>query len=308
MRRLVPVTALGGALALAVAMVLPAVPAGAGTGGAQVPLAGTGAPQTGAFSASGGADATQVEFPTQGVESGTVPFPGQIVDRSLSTGVGPGASVQSGQKAKSNPVCVNGFEGLNLYQQRYARGGNQFAVEPPDQGLCVGGGYVLEAVNYVLNVYNSSGGSLLPDNPATNIVAGFPRDVGHAVDLNSFFGYPPAINRTTGRYGEFVTDPSCLYDAATQRWFVAALTLDVNPANGAFTTTNHILQALRAAGAWHLDDHRWPRADGVGELPLGWSPGVVLDLHWSLVHHADVRSVPPPIGAADRARPRRPGA
>ena len=50
------------------------------------------------------------------------------------------------------------------------------------------------------------------------------------------------------------------------------------------------LQALRAAGAWHLDDHRWPRADGVGELPLGWPPGVVLDLHWSLVHHADVRS------------------
>ena len=64
------------------------------------------------------------------------------------------------------------------------------------------------------------------------------------------------------------------------------------------------LQALRAAGAWHLDDYRWPRADGVGELPLGWPPGVVLDLHWSLVHHADVRARfhLPPEQLIDRGR------
>ena len=104
----------------------------------------------------------------------------------------------SGKKAKSNPQFVTGFEGLNFYQQRYARGGNQFSVEPPDQGMCVGNGYVVEAVNDVFNVYNTSGQSVLPDNTATNIVGGFPRNVNHAVDLNSFYGYPPAINRSTG--------------------------------------------------------------------------------------------------------------
>ena len=45
------------------------------------------------------------------------------------------------------------------------------------------------------------GHSVLPDNTATNIVSGFPTDVDHAVDLNSFFGYAPAINRTTGVRG-----------------------------------------------------------------------------------------------------------
>jgi hypothetical protein len=210
----------------------------------QIPIAGTTAPQTGAFTPSGINDLTQAEFPGQADdESGPGPYPGTIVNRSLSTGTGNGASVNSGKKAKSNPQFISGFEGLNFYQQRYARGGNQFSVEPPDQGMCAGNGYVLEAVNDVLNVFNTSGQSVLPDNTATNIVGGFPRNVNHAVDLNSFFGYPPAINRSTGVRGQFVTDPSCLYDAQTQRWFVVVLTLETFP-NGAFTTVNHLDTAV----------------------------------------------------------------
>src|SRR5205823_7206675 len=147
------------------------------------------------------------------------------------------------------------FEGLNFYQQRYARGGNQFSVEPPDQGLCAGNGFELEAVNDVLNVFNSAGQSVLPDNTAANIVLGFPRNVNHAVDLNSFYGYAPAINRTTGVRGPFVTDPSCLYDAATQRFFVVVLTLNTFP-NGAFTTVNHldiaVSQTSDPTGGWNI--------------------------------------------------------
>src|SRR6185369_15442084 len=207
----------------------------------QIPIAGTTAPQTGAFTPSGINDLTQAEFPGQADdESGPGPYPGTIVNRSLSTGTGNGVSVNSGKKAKSNPQFVSGFEGLNFYQQRYARGGNQFSVEPPDQGMCAGNGYVLEAVNDVLNVFNTSGQSVLPDNTATNIVGGFPRNVNHAVDLNSFYGYPPAIDRSTGIRGQFVTDPSCIYDAATQRFFVVVLTLEVVPTTGAFTTANHL--------------------------------------------------------------------
>jgi hypothetical protein len=223
----------------------------------QIPMAGTTAPQTGAFTPSGTNDLTQAEFPGQAdTETGPGPYPGTIVNRSLSTGTGNGVSVNSGKKAKSNPQFVSGFEGLNFYQQRYARGGNQFSVEPPDQGMCAGNGYILEAVNDVLNIFNASGQSLLPDNTSTNVVSGFPRNVNHAVDLNSFYGYPPAINRSTGIRGQFVTDPSCLYDQPTQRWFVVALTLEVVPTTGAFTHVNHldlaVSQTSNPTGSWNI--------------------------------------------------------
>lgn len=223
----------------------------------QVPIAGTSSPQTGGYTSSGSNDVTQAEFPGQIDEpdGSPGPYPGIIVNRSLSKGTGNSVSVNSGKKAKSNPIFQSGFEGLNLYQQRYARGGNQFTVEPPDQGLCVGNGYVVEAVNDVLNVFNTSGQSVLPNNTATNVVAGFPRNVNHAVDLNSFFGYAPAINRSTGVRAQFVTDPSCLYDAATQRFFVVVLTLETHP-DGSFTLVNHIdiavSQTSNPAGQWNI--------------------------------------------------------
>lgn len=221
-----------------------------------VSRSGTGGPETGEFTPgdpvvdqefAGGADD----------EDGADAYSGEIIDRSLSDGHGSkGASVNSGTKAKSSPLFKRGFEGLNHYQQRYARGGNQFSVEPPDQALCVGNGFVVEAVNDVLNVFNTSGQSVLPDNTATNIVAGFPRNVNHAVDLNSFYGYAPAIDRATGLRGPFVTDPTCIYDAATQRFFMVVLTLEVVPNTGAFTTVNHLDLAASATadptGAWNI--------------------------------------------------------
>src|SRR5436190_4662326 len=224
--------------AVAVVWLTAAGPAGAARAATQIPLSGTGSPHTGDFTPSGEGSPSQDEFPSgEDSEEGPNPYNGTI---SFSSGAGGGASVTSGKKAKSNPTFNSGFQGLNHYQQRYSRGGNQFSVEPPDQGLCVGNGYVVEAVNDVLNIFNASGQSVLPDNTATNIVAGFPRNVNHAVDLNSFFGYPPAINRSTGVRGQFVTDPSCLYDAQTQRWFVVVLTLETLPTTGAFTTVNHL--------------------------------------------------------------------
>src|SRR4051812_12325843 len=88
------------------------------------------------------------------------------------------ATAVSGTK----PRLGTNFQGLNVYQERYvANNGNQFTVEPPDQGLCIGNGYVLETVNDVLRVFTTSGAS---------------RSV--PVDLNSFYGYPAIIDRTTG--------------------------------------------------------------------------------------------------------------
>jgi hypothetical protein len=243
---------IGSAVFAAPALVL-AQSAGAAS---SVAKSGTGSPQTGSYD-TGSADQTQSEFPDESDDDGGAgAFTGVITDRSLSTGhVSHGVSVQSGKKAKSSPTLNVSFQGLNHYQQRYARGGNQFSLEPPDQGLCVGNGYVVEATNDVMNVFNASGTSLLPDNTATNIVAGFPRNVNHAVDLNSFFGYAPAINRSTGVFGQFVTDPSCLYDAQTHRFFLVVLTLERTP-GGAFTLVNHldvaVSQTSDPTGSWNI--------------------------------------------------------
>jgi hypothetical protein len=119
------------------------------------------------------------------------------------------------------------FHALDLFDQRYANGGNQFTVEPPDQALCVGNGYVFEAVNSVLQVYKKSG------TPASAVT-----------DLNSFYGYPAQFNRTTGKQGPFVTDPVCLYDHATERFFLTVLTLEVNATTGELTGANHLDTAV----------------------------------------------------------------
>ena len=99
-----------------------------------------------------------------------------------------------------------GFTGLTHLEQRTARNGNQFSTEPPDQGLAVGNGFVLEAINSALNVYDTNGVQLLV----------------RPLALSEFFGLPPGINRTTGFFGVFPGDVSCLFDPETQRWFVVA--------------------------------------------------------------------------------------
>ncbi len=176
---------------------------------------------------------------------GPAPYNGAIFNRSNSQGNSHGASTNGGKKAKSNPELNLSFDGLNFRQQRFANGGNQFSVEPPDQGLCAGNGFVMESVNDVLNVYDTSGHSLLG-----------------VTDLNTFYGYPAAINRTTGVRGPIVTDPSCYYDSDTQRWFQVVLTLDTFP-NGAFTGANHIDIAVsrtsNPTGLWTI--YRVPAQD-----------------------------------------------
>src|SRR5690349_5751898 len=122
-----------------------------------------------------------------------------------------------------NPELFVAFQGLNHRDQRLANSGNQFSLEPPDQGLCVGNGFVLETVNDVMRVFDTAG------TPLTDVI-----------DQNSFYGYEPAIVRPDGPFGPFVTDPSCYYDPDTGHWFHVVLTLDVDPDTGDFTGTNHL--------------------------------------------------------------------
>ena len=59
----------------------------------------------------------------------------QGVNRTLVGAVtGNGRAISSQKRAKSNPQLGTHFQGLNFHDQRFANGGNQFSVEPPDQG------------------------------------------------------------------------------------------------------------------------------------------------------------------------------
>jgi hypothetical protein len=142
----------------------------------------------------------------------------------------------AGGVIRNGPQLATSFDGLNHRDQRTANNGNQFSLEPPDQGLCVGGGHVVEAVNDVFQVYNADGS-----------------DQTGVVDLNTFLGYPAQVDRTTGVVGPFVTDPSCLYDPTTRHFFLVALTLDTTP-EGDFIGTNHLDIAVTAdpTGTWDI--------------------------------------------------------
>lgn len=145
--------------------------------------------------------------------------------------------VSTSSLAISNPELGLSFDGLNHRQQRLANGGNQFSVEPPDQGLCVGNGFVVEATNSVLRVFDTSG------NPLTPVQA-----------LNPFFGYAAAINRGTGEFGADVIDPICHYDPDNNRFVVAITTLHHVGTTSAFNGKNTIDVAVSntsdPTGAW----------------------------------------------------------
>ena len=153
----------------------------------------------------------------------------------------------------------SGFNGLDHYDQRFADSGNQFSTEPPDMCVASGAGFVLQAVNDVVNVYDGDGNILVPTS-----------------SLNQFFGYISAINRTTGAYGPEITDPTCLFDQATQRFFLTVLTLDRVGTTGSLSGSNHldiaVSQSADPTGAWNIysldaTDAAAPNCPCLGDYP-----------------------------------------
>jgi hypothetical protein len=103
-----------------------------------------------------------------------------------------GVPVPEPNKVKNGGNQV-GFEGLTTVDTANTNG---FVLSPPDQGLCVGNGFVMETINLVMTVYKKTGLELTTP-----------------MSLNTFFGADP---NTT-----FLSDPRCYYDIPTQRWFVS---------------------------------------------------------------------------------------
>ncbi|HTA70712.1 MAG TPA: hypothetical protein VK776_20650 [Bryobacteraceae bacterium] len=155
----------------------------------------------------------------------------------------------------------SGFNGMTHLDQRLAGGGNQFSLEPPDQGLSIGNGFVVEAVNLAVSVYSTSGTPL-------GIAA-----------LNGFLGLKPAIDRssTPPVYGPFTSDPRVYYDAPTGHWFLSVLEIDTDPSTGALLGHSAIYLAVSQSsdptGIWNIysfdtTDNGNPGCPCLGDQPL----------------------------------------
>jgi hypothetical protein len=112
------------------------------------------------------------------------------------------APSSSGQAlATASSSLAANFNGTSSRDSEVTNFGQEF--EPPDQGLCVGNGYVVDMVNSAYTVYRPNG----------NVVTG-PFNINGPFDEGLL---------------EFTSDPRCMYDPATNTWF--AVVLFINGAN-----------------------------------------------------------------------------
>jgi hypothetical protein len=108
-----------------------------------------------------------------------------------------GAPVASSAVPTVTSSVLHNFNGVSSNDSRIANFNQQF--EPPDQGLCSGNGFVLEAVNSAFRIYTTSGKTLVG-----------PSNVNDLFDEGST---------------QFTSDPRCYYDPTTHTWFATILFL-----------------------------------------------------------------------------------
>lgn len=115
-------------------------------------------------------------------------------------GVASSSSSSNGQ-ISSSPITtqtnglVRKFNGVSSLDSAVTNFGAEF--EPPDQGLCVGNGFVLEAVNSAFTIYHTNG----------SVVTG-PFNVNVLFDEG---------------LKQFTSDPRCYFDKSTNTWFAIIL-------------------------------------------------------------------------------------
>ncbi|MFL5776904.1 MAG: hypothetical protein ACJ76W_11570 [Chloroflexota bacterium] len=163
-----------------------------------------------------------------------------------------------GDLAITGAAGASGFDGQTHADQRLSGTGiyanSNFSAEPPDMGLCVGNGFVVQGVNTALRVFDTSGAPLTASTP-----------------LNQLFGVTPAVNRTTDpvTFGDDVGDVKCYYDADTDRFFVSAYRITLDPATGATPEdASSVVLAVSASGnptgTWNV--YELDTTDGTGNL------------------------------------------
>jgi hypothetical protein len=102
-------------------------------------------------------------------------------------------------KVSGAGTVLHNFNGVDAIQSQSAQS-NGVDVEPPDEGLGAGNGYVFNLVNLAGIIYRYNG----------TIVAG-------PFSLSTFFNEPPAFSTV------LISDPRVYYDPSTNRWFATEL-------------------------------------------------------------------------------------
>lgn len=97
--------------------------------------------------------------------------------------------------AHSDHAILSNFDGVSSLDSAVTNFGLEF--EPPDQGLCVGNGFVVEPVNSAYTIYTREG----------SVIAG-PFNVNVLFDEG---------------LTEFTSDPRCHFDPTTNTWFATIL-------------------------------------------------------------------------------------
>jgi len=164
-----------------------------------------------------------------------------------------------------------GFNGLSHRDQRFAGTGQyantQFSTEPPDQGLAAGNGFVMQAVNAAIAIFDAKTGTLRQGPTA----------------INQFFHLKPEVNRGNATYGDFTSDPRVLYDAQLKRWFVTVVEIATNPQSGSFAAPTRLLIAVSNSSDPRQDWKVYSietTSDGVQGCPcFGDQPVMATDTH-----------------------------
>ena len=129
------------------------------------------------------------------------------------------SSVPNPQTASLSTTNVKGeagFSGMGGVQEAGTKGGVD--LEPPDQGLCAGGGYVMEFINNALAIYSASGAQLVAP-----------------------IGSADAFLQPTS---DFFSDPRCYYDASTKHWFFQEFIVGAFNSSGQLITPSTEFEAV----------------------------------------------------------------
>jgi len=148
------------------------------------------------------------------------------------------------QQAASLPVdfehtksVLHNFDGVSSLDSAVTNFGLEF--EPPDQGLCVSNGFVVEPVNSAFTIYRRNG----------SVVAG-PFNVNVLFDEG---------------LTEFTSDPRCYYDKATHTWF--AIILFISADNKEARTDIAVNSSGDPTAPWTVY-HLEATDDGTGGTPV----------------------------------------
>jgi len=113
---------------------------------------------------------------------------------------------------------LHNFNGVSALDNKFATGGD---LEPPDEGLGTGNGYVFNIVNNTGIIYRSNG----------------------SIVLGPFANYALFKELSTAN----LSDPRTYYDKSTNTWFATILEYTIDPTTG-FFTESHVDIAVNASG------------------------------------------------------------